>query len=189
MRLRQGDPQKELTDVTPRPQRLDVELGRAVEAETFRASVGRYASGITVITALDEGGEPVGFTCQSFTSVSLSPPLVSFGVMKTSSSYPRIRAVKRCAVNILSHSQRRISEQFARSGGDKWTGVDWKSTRRGNPVIQDSLMWLDCELYEEFTVGDHFMVIAEVHEVSAGQLPDEAPLLYFRGAYVALHRP
>ncbi|MFX7832959.1 flavin reductase family protein, partial [Acinetobacter baumannii] len=85
---------------------------------------GHYASGITVITSHVDG-EPIGFTCQSFYSVSMSPPLVSFSVKRSSYSYPRIRQAGRFAVNILSGEQVGISDQFARQGEDKWRGVEW----------------------------------------------------------------
>lgn len=91
----------------------------SIDQVQFRDAVSHYASGLTIITGHDEHG-PIGFTCQSFYSVSVEPPLVSFSVMKTSTTYPRIRDTGTFAVNILSAGQQAASNQFARRGTDKW---------------------------------------------------------------------
>lgn len=155
----------------------------AIEPLHFREALGHYASGITVITAqLDD--EPVGFTCQSFYSVSLNPPLVSFSVKNSSYSYPKIRQSGRFMVNILSAEQVDISNQFAQQGADKWQGIEWRESPLGNPLIAGSLHWLDCEIHAEHAAGDHVIVIGEVkalhlHEAAA----QSQPLLYFKGRY------
>ena len=149
---------------------------------SFREALGHYASGITVITSqLD--GEPIGFTCQSFYSVSTSPPLVSFSVMASSASYPKIRQAGRFVVNILSDEQAGISNQFARKGTDKWHAVEWQQSPLGNPIIAGSLHWLDCEIHAEHTAGDHLIVIGEVKALSLQATPVTQPLLYFKGQY------
>lgn len=130
----------------------------AIEPLSFREALGHYASGITVITSRVDD-EPIGFTCQSFYSVSVSPPLVSFSVMCSSASYPRIRQAGRFAVNILSDEQVGISNRFARRGTDKWHGVEWHTSPLGNPIIGGSLHWLDCEIHAEHVAGDHLIVI------------------------------
>lgn len=160
----------------------------AIEPSRFREALGHYASGITVITSLIDG-EPLGFTCQSFYSVSMSPPLVSFSVMASSASYPGMRQAGRFAVNILSGEQVGISNQFARKGTNKWYGVQWQASPLGNPVITGSLHWLDCLIHAEHAAGDHLIVIGEVkalklHEASAAQ-----PLLFFKGNYCNLAAP
>ncbi|QBR02281.1 flavin reductase family protein [Paraburkholderia pallida] len=160
----------------------------AIEPLSFREALGHYASGITVITSHVDG-EPVGFTCQSFYSVSMSPPLVSFSVMSSSGSYPKIRRAGRFAVNILSDEQVRISNQFARRGTDKWHGVEWQESPLGNPVIAGSLHWLDCEIYAEHAAGDHLIVIGEVKALNLQEAAATQPLLYFKGQYcnIAAH--
>lgn len=157
----------------------------AIEPLHFREALGHYASGITVITSHLEG-EPIGFTCQSFYSVSMSPPLVSFSVMSTSASYPKIRQAGRFVVNILSGEQVKISNQFARRGSDKWHGVDWQQSPLGNPIIAGSLHWLDCEIHAEHTAGDHLIVIGEVKALSLQDTAATQPLLYFKGQYCNL---
>ncbi|WP_175774760.1 flavin reductase family protein [Burkholderia anthina] len=160
----------------------------AIEPLSFREALGHYASGITVITSRVDD-EPIGFTCQSFYSVSMSPPLVSFSVMSSSASYPKIRHAGRFAVNILSDEQVRISNQFARRGTDKWHGVEWQESPLGNPVIAGSLHWLDCEIYAEHTAGDHLIVIGEVKALNRQEAAATQPLLYFKGQYcnIAAH--
>ncbi|MEN4753383.1 flavin reductase family protein [Pseudomonas sp. Ps21-P2] len=162
----------------------------AIEPLSFREALGHYASGITVITSQVDG-EPVGFTCQSFYSVSMSPPLVSFSVMCSSASYPKIRQAGRFAVNILSGEQIHISNQFARRGTDKWQGVEWHASPLGNPVIAGSLHWLDCEIHAEHAAGDHLIVIGEVKALNLQEVAATQPLLYFKGQYrnFAAHAP
>ncbi|WP_454695770.1 flavin reductase family protein [Achromobacter aegrifaciens] len=160
----------------------------AIEPVRFREALGHYASGITVITSHVEG-EPIGFTCQSFHSVSMSPPLVSFSVMSSSASYPKIRQAGRFVVNILSDEQVRISNQFAQRGADKWRDVAWQESPLGNPVIAGSLHWLDCEIYAEHAAGDHLIVIGEVKALNLQKAASTQPLLYFKGQYrnIAAH--
>ena len=154
----------------------------AIEPLHLREALGHYASGITVITSLVDD-EPVGFTCQSFYSVSMNPPLVSFSVMTCSGSYPKIRQAGRFVVNILSDEQVEISNQFARRGSDKWQGIEWHESPLGNPVIAGSMHWLDCEIYAEHAAGDHLIVIGEVKALGQQKAMAAQPLLYFKGQY------
>ena len=148
----------------------------------FRDTLGHYASGITIVSGIDDG-EPIGFPCQSFFSVSIDPPLISFSVMKTSTTYPRIAAAGRFAVNVLAHDQHEIANQFARRGTDKWAGVAWNPAASGNPIIADTLMWVDCEAWAEHEAGDHLIVIGSVVGMSPAEWHREEPLLYFKGSY------
>lgn len=153
-----------------------------VDSRAFLDTLGHYASGIAVITGFQHS-EPVGFTCQSFYSVSMTPPLISFSVMLNSSSYPRIRASGRFAVNVLSCDQHGVSKQFASKGVDKWRGIDWSLSGNGNPVIADTLMWLDCDIETEHEAGDHWIVIGRVRSMSPPDWHSGEPLLYFKGRY------
>ncbi|PYB84362.1 MULTISPECIES: flavin reductase family protein [Pseudomonas] len=156
-----------------------------IEPSSFREALGHYASGITVITSHTDD-EPIGFTCQSFYSVSMNPPLVSFSVMASSASYPRIRQAGRFAVNILAGEQVEISNQFARRGTDKWHQVQWQPSPLGNPIITGSLHWIDCEIHAEHAAGDHLIVIGEVKALNLQQTTSSQPLLYFKGQYCNL---
>ncbi|WP_300087725.1 flavin reductase family protein [uncultured Nitrosomonas sp.] len=154
----------------------------SIDPSRFREALGHYASGITVITSLVDG-ELIGFTCQSFYSVSMSPPLVSFSVMACSVSYPKIRKAGRFAVNILSNRQAWISNQFAQRGSDKWKGIERRESPLGNPIITDSLKWLDCKIHAEHAAGDHIIVIGEVKALNPEDAVARQPLLYFKGQY------
>ncbi len=158
----------------------------AIEPLSFRKALGHYASGITVITSYIDG-EPIGFTCQSFYSVSMSPQLVSFSVMSSSASYPKIRQAGRFAVNILSDEQVKISNQFARQGTNKWHGVYWQESPLGNPIIVGSLHWIDCEIYAEHAAGDHLIVVGEVKALNLKEAASQ-PLLYYKGQYCNMRR-
>jgi 3-hydroxy-9,10-secoandrosta-1,3,5(10)-triene-9,17-dione monooxygenase reductase component len=160
----------------------------SIDQMRFRNTVGRYASGITIITGHDAEG-PIGFTCQSFYSVSVNPPLVSFSVMKTSTTYPRIRDTGTFAVNILSVGQEIISNQFAGRGTEKWAGITWNPTNNANPVLDGTLTWLDCIIHAEHDAGDHIIVIGHVNELGAPQVQQPDPLLYFEGQYRTLLPP
>lgn len=158
------------------------------DQRSFRNALGRYASGVTVISGLARG-EPVGFTCQAFHSVSITPPLISIAVMGSSTSWPQIRPTGKFLVNILEAGQKEISNAFARSGTDKWKGVDWHLSDHGNPVIADTLMWLDCSLFNQHEAGDHTIVLGRVLAMSAEHWGhDRQPLLYYRGQYNTFSR-
>lgn len=147
----------------------------------FRQDLGHYASGLTIVAGL-EGDTPVGFTCQSFHSVSLEPPLISFNVMKASTSWPRMRSLRNFSVNVLSRSQGGVCRAFARSGTDKWAGVDWDISRAGNPHIRGAMLHMDCALETEHDAGDHTLILARVVDWSTPAGAQEmAPLLFYRG--------
>lgn len=153
----------------------------ADDARRFRTVLGNFCSGITIIAA-DVDGRPAGLTCQSFFSVSLDPPLVAFSVAKSSRTFPLIRQAGTCCVNVLTSEQRSLSDQFARSRTDKWSGVDWSPTpTTGDPAIHGVLAWFECLMEREYDAGDHTIAVARVRSMDARA--DAAPLLYFRGDY------
>jgi flavin reductase (DIM6/NTAB) family NADH-FMN oxidoreductase RutF len=154
-----------------------------VDPATFRAVLGRFCSGITVITALGPGG-PLGLTCQSFSSLSLDPPLVLFSPARTSVTWPRIREVGRLCVNVLAEEHSWLSAAMARSGTDKFAGVGWDASPHGAPRLDGAVAWLDCVVEAEHDGGDHTIVVAAVLGLSAG--PAARPLLYYRGQYATL---
>lgn len=151
-----------------------------VDAASMRDVLGHFCSGVTVITAMGVEG-PVGFTCQSFASLSLDPPMVSFAPARTSSSWPRVRAARRFCVNVLADDQEAVSNAFARSGTDKFAGIDWRPSLLGAPVLAGVVAWIDCELWAEHEAGDHTLVAASVIDLGADTA--RSPLLFHRGAY------
>jgi 3-hydroxy-9,10-secoandrosta-1,3,5(10)-triene-9,17-dione monooxygenase reductase component len=152
----------------------------SVDARSMREVLGHFCSGVTIITACGRDG-PAGFTCQSFASLSLDPPLVSFAPARTSKSWPKVRAARRFCVNVLAEDQDELSSAFARSGTDKFAGVDWSPSRWGAPVLSDVVAWIDCELWAEYDGGDHTLVAASVIDLGANA--GRTPLLFHRGAY------
>jgi flavin reductase (DIM6/NTAB) family NADH-FMN oxidoreductase RutF len=146
----------------------------------MREVLGHFVTGIVVITAAGPAG-PLGFTCQSFASLSLEPPLVSFAPARTSSTWPRIREVGAFCVNVLAAGHEELSVQFARSGADKFAGVDWRAAPSGSPVLDGVSAWIDCTLWNEYDGGDHTVVVGLVQDLGAE--PDRLPLLYYRGRY------
>lgn len=151
-----------------------------VDPRTMRDVLGHFASGVTVVTAQGEEG-PIGFTCQSFSSLSLDPPLVVIAPARTSRTWPRLRALGRFCVNVLAEDQTDLSVTFARSGADKFAGVPWRPSRTGQPVLEGVVAWIDCELWAEYDGGDHTLVAARVLDLGAD--PGRRPLLFHRGAY------
>lgn len=151
-------------------------------SERLREVMGRFVTGVTVVTAVDEG-TPVGFTCQSFVSLSLDPPLVAVAPAKSSTSWPRMAAAGAFCVNILARGQEEIGRSFARSGADKFAGVAWRPGRLGAPVLAGVLAWVQCELELVHDAGDHELVVGRVVELAAG---DGEPLAYYRGSFVEL---
>ena len=154
----------------------------AVEAaRRFRDVLGRFASGVTVVTALSNG-EPVGMTCQSFSSVSLDPPLVLFVPARTSRAWPLMQRAGRFCVNFLAADQAELSNQMASRGGDKFAGVVWRpAAETGSPVLEGALAHVDCSIHAVHEAGDHYVVIGRVLDLVEADAVD--PLLFYRGKY------
>jgi 3-hydroxy-9,10-secoandrosta-1,3,5(10)-triene-9,17-dione monooxygenase reductase component len=156
-----------------------------VDPRVMRDVLGHFASGVTVLTAVTEEG-PLGFTCQSFSSLSLDPPLVAFAPARTSRTWPRLREIGRFCVNVLAEGQDDVSQNFARSGGDRFAGVRWTTSPHGSPVLEDVVAWIDGDLWAEYDGGDHTIVVARVLDLGAH--PERRPLLFHRGSYGLLRR-
>ncbi len=155
---------------------------QTVNSSLFRSVLGRFATGVVAITAIDPGsGEPCGLAANSFTSVSLDPPLVAFCVAHTSTSWPRLRASAIQTINVLAEHQQAVCAALASRGGEKFADLTWTCSPAGNPVIDDVLAWIDCSVEAEYPAGDHVIVVARVHRLEVHG--DGGPLLFFRGGY------
>lgn len=152
----------------------------AIDPARLRTVLGHFPSGVTVVTGHD-ATRPHGFTCQSFSSLSLDPPLVVVLVSRGSKSWPPIAATGGFCVNVLSRHQRFLSAQFARSGTDKFAGVAWRPAASGRPVLSKATAWVDCAVEDIHSGGDHLIVVGRVLELRAEST--RSPLLFFRGAY------
>ncbi len=150
------------------------------EPQKFRQVLGHFCTGITVITAVDDG-EPVGFSCQAFAALSLDPPLVVFCPALTSVTWPRIARGKQFAVNVLTEDQHDLAGKFGRSGSGKFDGVTWVPDGAGSPVIDGVLTWAGCEVVAVHPGGDHSIVVGRVREL--GECGGQRPLLFYRGRY------
>ncbi|MFE9299637.1 flavin reductase family protein [Streptomyces sp. NPDC006856] len=147
----------------------------------FRRVLGHFASGVTVVTTRDADG-PAGFACQSFASLSLDPPLVSFMVARTSTTWPRIARAGAFCVNILGAEQGALCRGFAVSGADKFAGVPYgESAATGSPLLDGVPAWIDCRVHAVHTGGDHLIVVGRVEALGAAEEGD--PLLFHRGAF------
>jgi flavin reductase (DIM6/NTAB) family NADH-FMN oxidoreductase RutF len=166
-------------DLAGRPD-PNVAPGSSISNSRFRAALGHFCSGVTVVASVVDAS-PVGLTCQSFFSVSLEPPLVALSVSKASTSFPAIRAAGLFSVNILTRRQWAIGEALATTATGKWAGVEWRAGRFGQPVLAGSLAWLECELLAVHDAGDHHLVVATVLDLDCDGR--EQPLLYFRSEY------
>jgi 3-hydroxy-9,10-secoandrosta-1,3,5(10)-triene-9,17-dione monooxygenase reductase component len=154
---------------------------QAQAARKFRDVLGRFASGITVVTSIS-AGEPVGMTCQSFMSVSLEPPLVLFSPAKTARAWPAIQRSGRFCVNFLAADQKPLSNTMASRGIDKFADLSWTVTSAtGSPLLDGALGYVDCTIHAVYEAGDHYVVIGRVQDLDATR--DEEPLLFYRGAY------
>ena len=151
----------------------------AFDTARFREVLGHFATGVTVVTALDGDG-PVGFTCQAFTSLSLDPPMVALAPGKSSTSWPRIAAAGTFCVNILAEGQEAICRDFAVSGGDKFDGIGWRPAGNGAPLLDGVLGWVECRFVRSHDAGDHELVIGAVQDMGVGP---GRPLVYYRGGF------
>jgi flavin reductase (DIM6/NTAB) family NADH-FMN oxidoreductase RutF len=162
-----------------------------IDEARFRQILGHFATGVTVVTGSDEAGDPVGLSVNSFTSVSLDPPLIAFSVGRSSTTWPRIRATGQFTVNILGADQEAVSRRFASTGTggtgaggadfDRFDGIGWHPSPAGSPLLEGAIAWVDATVDAEHDAGDHVMVIGRVTALDVGQ--EGAPLVFYRGGY------
>jgi flavin reductase (DIM6/NTAB) family NADH-FMN oxidoreductase RutF len=154
--------------------------------EAYRRALSQFATGVAVITTLNNDGAAIGLTMSSFNSVSLDPPLVLFSVDRRALSLPAMLSARGYAVNILARDQEALSNQFARSLDDKWKNVMHFSGYADSPLLHGALAHFECEPYAHHDGGDHVIFIGRVVRFSERQ--DAEPLIFFRGQYRSLDR-
>jgi flavin reductase (DIM6/NTAB) family NADH-FMN oxidoreductase RutF len=152
-----------------------------VDPKTFRQALGAFPTGVTIVSTLQEDGQPRGFTANSFTSVSLEPPLVLVCIGKTASSYPVFSAAPHFSVSVLAENQKDVSSLFASKSPDKFSTARWHPGPVGSPVIEGAAAWFDCRRHQVVDAGDHIILIGEVMGFSHS---NASPLGYCRGAYL-----
>jgi flavin reductase (DIM6/NTAB) family NADH-FMN oxidoreductase RutF len=160
----------------------------AFDARAFRRACSQFLTGVTIVTTRDEVGTPQGVTVNSFTSVSLDPPLVLVGLDKRLGSYGAFRDAGQLAIHVLPTDSAHLSARFARRGADKFGGLAWRVGRANVPILADYLALFECSVLQAVDAGDHTLLINQVDALDV-RGADLLPLGFFRGEYVEVHRP
>jgi flavin reductase (DIM6/NTAB) family NADH-FMN oxidoreductase RutF len=155
------------------------------DPRTLRDALGCFATGVTVVTCLDDSGKPAGLTVNSFTSVSLDPPLLLVCVHKMAASAEALTTASHFAVNVLQTGQQPASITFSTRVEDRFGDTPWSCGEAGAPILKDSLRVFECERYGVHDGGDHHILVGQVVKASFDASLD--PLLSFRGRYRRLH--
>ena len=156
-----------------------------IDADLFRAVLGRFASGITVVTTCDTNGTPHGMTVSAFSSLSLDPPLVLVCVANDATMGPVLASSSSFAVNVLNEAQESLSRRFAGKVDDRFAGVGYREGKLGDPLLDDVLACMQCRIVARHPAGDHLIVVGQVEQADAYE---GKPLLYYRGGYATLER-
>ncbi|WP_350279787.1 flavin reductase family protein [Kribbella sp. HUAS MG21] len=158
---------------------------RVVDADVYKSVFRRHAAGVVVITA-DAGHGPVGFTATSLVSVSLLPPLVSFAIATSASSWPTVSTATSLVINFLSAEQHALAGRFATSGIDRFAEpTRWSRLATGEPALDDAPSFLRAQVEHRFAVGDHYLVVARL--ATHTERREHDPLLYHDGHYAKAH--
>ncbi len=158
----------------------------SMDRDAFRSVLGRFASGITVVTTCTDDGHDHGMTVSAFCSVSLNPPLVLVCVAKNAEMYKVLKKVSHFTVNVLASHQEALSRRFADLDAEqRFEGIGFRRGKFGAPVLHDILAYVECGIQERRDAGDHGIVIGEVQHAAARE---DRPLLYYRGGYAQLER-
>jgi flavin reductase (DIM6/NTAB) family NADH-FMN oxidoreductase RutF len=154
------------------------------DQKEFRKTLGTFATGITVVTAMHENSVPVGITVNSFTSVSLDPPLILWCLDNEAESYKVFANCKNFAIHILHQEQEAISQTFATKGSDKFSGLEWETGELGSPILKDCASYFQCETETSYEGGDHIILLGRVKAVQTNA--DKQPLIYHASNYHSL---
>lgn len=154
-----------------------------IDAHAFRRACSKFATGITIAAVIAPDGKPHGLTVNSFTSVSLSPPMVSVCIDHKAKVYDYFRHAACFGVSILSEKQLDMSNRFAARGENRFHNVDWHAGKSGSPLIEGALATFDCEVDQIVNAGDHTIFIGKVRALEFGE---GMPLLYFASGYQTL---
>ena len=151
-----------------------------ISQEHYRAGLGHFCTGVTIVAAHGADG-PAGLTCQSFSALSLDPPLILVCPGKGSSSWPKIEAAGAFCVNVLAEDQEELCRAFAAKGADKFEGVGWRpGPFTGAPVLAGALAWVECRIEAIHDGGDHVIAVGRVLDLGS---TEGRPLLFYRGGY------
>jgi 3-hydroxy-9,10-secoandrosta-1,3,5(10)-triene-9,17-dione monooxygenase reductase component len=157
-----------------------------LSSRDFRRACGHFLTGVTIVTARSTDGAPIGLTVNSFTSVSLEPPLVLVCIDRRSGTYPAFAAGSPFAVHVLRHDQRELSTRFATPRTDKFADVRWHPGIGGAPVLSEFTSLFECTAVSVEAAGDHGVFLGRVDRVEIRD--SDSPLAFYRGAYVRIER-
>jgi flavin reductase (DIM6/NTAB) family NADH-FMN oxidoreductase RutF len=157
----------------------------SLDPDAFRAILGRFATGVTVVTTTDASGNDHGMTVSAFASLSLDPPLILICIERVASMHDLICEADYFAVNILCTAQEAIARRFAETGAQRFTGVGYKKGQQGVPVLNDVLAYMECRRVANHDGGDHTIIVGETE---TAVVRDARPLLYYRGGFAQLER-
>jgi flavin reductase (DIM6/NTAB) family NADH-FMN oxidoreductase RutF len=157
-----------------------------IDPDSFRSVLGRFVSGVTVLTMRDAGGKDHGMTVSAFSSVSLDPPLVLACIDRTAEMHDQLASGMHVVFNILSAHQEALSRRFSElEGTRRFEGVGFTRDRRGIPILDDVIAHLSCDITVRYAAGDHSIFLAHVDDAVTS---DHRPLVYYRGGYTQLER-
>lgn len=155
----------------------------SLDTKALRNCLGQMTTGVTVISTCAADGTLVGLTANSFSALSLDPPLILWSLRLASPSLAVFQQQERFVVNVLAEAQTDVSRQFASSQGDKFEGIAYASNAHGIPMLHSACAWLECRTVSQQAAGDHCLFIAQVENFSQS---DAAPLVFHSGSYFAL---
>jgi flavin reductase (DIM6/NTAB) family NADH-FMN oxidoreductase RutF len=156
-----------------------------IDSDDFRSVLGRFASGVTIVTSRDASGHDQGMTVSAFCSLSLEPPLVLFCVDKTASMYGSLPKAPGFIINILSEKQESLARRFSGPDPNRFDGIGYSRGGNGMVILDDVLAYLECKRVATHLGGDHCIYVGEVEVANASE---GRPLLYYRGGYAQLER-
>lgn len=154
-----------------------------IDPAQFRQLLGRFATGVTILTVVAPDGRPIGMTANSLSSVSLSPPLISLCIDRAADMHDVIIGAQQFVVNVLSSPQETLARRFADKHADRFDGVGYHLNPDGLILLDGALAHIECQRHAQYEAGDHTIVVGKV---LGGETGDGRPLLYYRGGYGAL---
>ena len=154
-------------------------------AQEFRAALGMFATGVTIVTARSADGQVIGLTANSFNSVSLTPPLVLWSLARAAASMTVFSAGSHYAINVLAADQKALAERFATRGADRWNGVEFEIGAGGAPLLAGAAATFECFNRSRYEEGDHVIFVGEVERCTHRQ--GASPLLFHGGRYYTEH--
>jgi len=156
-------------------------LAPSFSSSDFRATLAMFATGVTIVTARDAAGAPVGLTANSFNSVSLRPPLVLWSLSRRAGALPAFTRGSHYAINILAAGQRALAERFASKAADRFAGVEFREGQGGAPILEGAAAVFECFNRSQYEEGDHIIFVGEVERCE--HQPGAQPLIFHGGRY------